>query len=414
METLRIAFISSHHPAEVSQGLATVVSSLARRLVRRGHEVWVFYPYARGGEPPPPQEAWNGIQAVPVGWRYWRILPFGKDLEFSWRASRRLPSPLDAVISNNENGGRFVMRRCHRIEGHRGAAAVALDVFHGLAIRFLTMGRVRRPPTWNNRMGYHLDRYAVRWLEGGGARQADVCIACSQAIRHELLGEYGIPPDRVVVIPNGVGEIQPRTELERREAREALGLPPDEFVISFVGRDAPRKGLDVAEEAIHRVREAGIPGRLLNVGNLEGRAPFTRNLGSVEPSWKRRILSASDVFLFPTRYEGDPVVVKEAAALGLAVITTSEAHVEILRPGEDYWLVPENTPEAHAAALRELYRSPELRERFGRHALRAVARWTFDTQTDSYERLIRTCLDRRLAGIPGSLASEGWRPAPEA
>jgi glycosyltransferase involved in cell wall biosynthesis len=390
-ETLRLAFVSPHHPSETSWGLTHVLSSISRLMAREGHEVDVYYP-VKGSQLPPP-DVWEGVRAIPVGWSRAARLPFGPDMEFSWRVARALPPGLDVVMAHNENGGAFVMRRVRQMRrSGSGRSPVAVHAFHGVGLRFLEMGRARRPRQLRPRLGYFSDWLALRWFEGGGARSADACVACSAAIGEELQQIYRIPDRRIRVIYNGVEPERAVTPEERAEARRSLGLADDTSVLSFVGQDTHRKGLDVATRAVSLLVRQGRKVVLLNVGNSTPSTDQVHSFGIVDAPTKRRILVASDVFFLPTRYEGLPLVVQEAAALGLPVVTTAAAHVEWGTPGRDFVLVSPNTPEAAAEALAPLLGSEEARHALAEGGRRELGSRRYDVQAREYLALFRELL----------------------
>jgi glycosyltransferase involved in cell wall biosynthesis len=390
-ETLRLTFVSSSHPSESARGLAHTVSELGRRMAREGHDVEVYYPVR--GDRLPPKDVTDGIRSVPVGCTGSVRLPFGPNLEFSWRVARALSAERDVVVGHNENGGVFVMRRARQLRRARSARGpVAVQAFHGIGLRFLQIGRSRRPNRLLPRLGYFSDWAALRALEGGAARRADVCVTCSAAIGKEVRALYRVPPRRIRVIYNGV-EAQPTpTPSEREEARRSLGLEDDTVALSFVGEDTHRKGLDVASAAVRLLRERGRHVVLLNIGNPVPSSEGVRSFGVVDAPTKRRVLVASDVFLLPTRYEGLPAVVQEAAALHLPVVTTLAANVEWGEPGRDFVRVEPNTPAATAAALEPLLASPEHRRAIGEAGYRELGSRGYDEPAREYLSLFREML----------------------
>ncbi len=391
MESLRIALLSSHHPAERSMGLSHIVSWVAHYLARWGNEVTVYYPATGKGRPPSPS-LWEGVRAVGTPADRFPWLPFGAELEFSRRVSRALPPGLHVVMAHNELGGRFAMRR--RGAGAPGAGQpLRVAAFHGLSLRFLEMGRARRPPGLRSRLGFQADRSTLRWFEGGGARLADLCVACSHGVAADLVRAYGVAPRRLRVVLNGVDRAPAVLPPEREEARRSFGVPPGTFVLSLLARDPWRKGLDIARKTVHHLREQGVPALLLNAGNEEPPSDGVLGLGVVPEERKRALLAAADVFYLPTRYEGFPAVVQEAAALGLPVVTTPEANLEGGVPGVDYLIVNEEDPIGHAAALRGLYEDPARRDVLALRGRAVLGARTFEAQARQYLELFRTGLD---------------------
>ncbi len=392
-ETLRLTFVSPHHPSESSWGLTHTLSAVCRRMAREGHEVDVYYPVKSAA--PPPVDYWEGVRALPVACFRAERFPFGPDYEFSWRVARDLAPDRDVVVIHNENGGTFVMRRARALRRAGRRAPVAIAAFHGLGLRFLQTGRARRPDRLRPRLGYFSDWASLRVLEGGGARNADVCVVCSAAIGRELTALYRVPPSRIRLIYNGVEPEPAPTPEEREAARRSLGIGDGTLALAFMGQDTHRKGFDVATGALRLLAQRGLRVVLLNIGNAEPSSGPVVSFGVVDAPTKRRILAASDVFLLPTRYEGLPAVVQEAAVLHLPVATTRAANVEWGTPGKDFVLIDPNTPEAAADALQPVLESAAARRAVAEGGYRELGSRRYDQQTREYLDLFRQLLDGR-------------------
>jgi len=154
-----------------------------------------------------------------------------------------------------------------------------------------------------------------------------------------------------------------------------------EPVIGFVGRLTRDKGIPELIEAFDEVLRRAPSVWLLLVGW------FDRSEDALSESLRRRILAhpriiytgfvadtarwyrAMDVMVLPTRREGFPNVVLEAAATGIPVVTTlSTGSRDAVLPEVTGLLIPAGYPQAIAAALLRLIRNPEERARMGRAA----------------------------------------------
>ncbi len=227
-------------------------------------------------------------------------------------------------------------------------------------------------------------------------RQAKVVIAVSERIKKELL-EIGVPPERIEVILNGV-DLQ---EFSFGSAeRSQLDLPEEVTLALFVGDiRTPRKNLDTVLHALVEVPEL----HLAVVGATE-RSPYPQlaeklGLGDrVHFLGYRRdvseIMKAVDLFVFPSRYEPFGMVVSEAMAAGLPVITASTTGAaEIVTP--ECGIVLSDSEDTHglAEALSKLASSGEMRKQMGQ-AGRAIAEqhsWMSKSHSyiDLFEELIK-------------------------
>lgn len=243
-----------------------------------------------------------------------------------------------------------------------------------------------------------LEAPAFRWRPGKRL------IAVSRGVREELATFYDTPREHIDVIYNGV---EPGEWAEsalgplRAPAREALGLAPDVPLLLFVG-DFYRKGLAVAINALAaaKSREA----RLLVVGRGEEEAfrAQAASLGVAErlhfTGFQRDVrpyFAAADAFVFPTRYEPFGMVVTEAMAAGLPVITSTVAGAaEVITPGVDGLVVadPEDAA-AFASAIDALLADPERARAMGAAARVAASRVDWDYVARETLVIYREALD---------------------
>jgi glycosyltransferase involved in cell wall biosynthesis len=187
-------------------------------------------------------------------------------------------------------------------------------------------------------------------------RAARRLIAVSSSLRH-YLRERGYASARIREVPNGV----PMTEPARLPY-----MPGSEIVLGTVALFRPRKGIEVLLDAMARMRAAGVPVRLHAVGPFETAAyegsvnELTRSLGLQDAvTWAgfRSDVGAEfrrmHVFVLPSLFgEGMPMVVLEAMAAGLPVVSTRvEGIPQVVRDGLDGLLATPGDPQALADAL---------------------------------------------------------------
>lgn len=222
------------------------------------------------------------------------------------------------------------------------------------------------------------------WVDRLTARWCDRVIAVSAATARFVIETEGIPKAKVIVIPNGVDLNRFRPE-DGASARRALGIPPESFVLSCVGRLHEHKGhRDLFDAlAIIRNRVRGLVCLIAGDGparsHLEDRVRFLglgsicRFLGSIDRI--ETIYSAADVSVLPSRFEGMPNTVLEAMAMARPVVATAvDGSVELVRPNETGILVPPGDVGALAAALLDLSRDSDRREMMGTRAREVAQR----------------------------------------
>ena len=206
------------------------------------------------------------------------------------------------------------------------------------------------------------------------------------AERARVRGRYGLEPSRIHDIPNPL-DLSVWDGVERDAARKTLGVPATARVAVWHGQvQIHRKGLDDLLDAWRLVRRqlSGVDLRLVLVGDGEDRDELRRRSTAdglegvrLVDDWVEdrsrlvALLSAADVYVFPSRHEGLPVAPAEAMACGLPVVAADVSGVEDV-VGETGLVVPRDDPRALADALVSVLADLERARRLGRLARRRV------------------------------------------
>ena len=177
-------------------------------------------------------------------------------------------------------------------------------------------------------------------------------IALTPSVLGDLQRFYGVPSEDVDILPNGYKSDEFHVglrELYRLEKRREIGVPLDAWVVLFVANEWERKGLLPLMEAIAALDDANI--HLVAVGRLpqsmvQRKAADLGLLGRVHmvssTSSVNRWFGMADVFALPTVYEAWGMVVIEAMASGLPVLTSSLAGAsEAVEIGKNGFLLKE-------------------------------------------------------------------------
>ncbi len=237
-------------------------------------------------------------------------------------------------------------------------------------------------------------------MEGASLRAADGVISSSACSRDWCARLHGIDANDVEVVHLGVDLEEFKPPTERRSGRR----------IVFVGRLAPSKGVEHLVEAVrslapsHEGLELVLVGRGEpdHVDRLRGRLADSRAtlevVGHVDRSELPSILGRADVLAAPSLYEGGPgLVFLEAMACGVPVIASAAGGAgEIVRPGENGFLVPPADVDAIAGAIDALISVPELARKLGDGGRRFVEEHA-DTRNcvARLEQVYRGALDRK-------------------
>jgi len=228
------------------------------------------------------------------------------------------------------------------------------------------------------------------------ARPGHRVVAVSQLIAHQLEEAYGAWDAPIPVIPPGVAAEAPVAAAQRRQGREALGLPVAGTLCLLVARNPMRKGLPTVLAALDRLGDDVL---LLVVGaNSASRACVAQAPESVrrrvhlvpETSQVAPYYQAADLYVHPTLNDSFGMAPLEAMSFGLPVILSPApwcGFAQYVRAGEEALVLshPERADEL-AAAIDRLRSDDGLRARLAlgmqavlaRHAWPEVARQYLD------------------------------------
>lgn len=306
-----------------------------------------------------------------------------------------------AWLHNKMLNGLFRKYRPQIVHTHLSGIRYALP----LAIQYRTPVRVHTLHSLAEKeIGERANRLvrvlAFRYRVGG---VVPVAIADEVARSLETVYEYRSP----VIIPNGVptDEYAPNPP-KRAQLRHAQGVETNGIVIVHVGRFSEVKNHMLLLQAFARVRsDQPIYLWLLGDGELRpAMEQLAQELGVADRVrfWGVRsdvadILNAADIFVLPSKWEGNPLSVMEAMATGLPVVATAVGGVpELVEEGVSGFLTPNEDADAFTNALQRLVDNAELRRRMGEAALRR-AREKFDIRhtVRAYEALYEEILQRK-------------------
>jgi glycosyltransferase involved in cell wall biosynthesis len=248
-------------------------------------------------------------------------------------------------------------------------------------------------------------RLLERWL----ARSSTALVAVSPQVRDDLVALGVAPREQFVVVRLGI-ELEQRVAAERDgrgESRRILGIAPDRFAVGWIGRMTGVKRTEDVLHAFRRLRDQGVDACLCMIGDGPDRAAVERSaheLGIMRDTlflgYQEEVApfyAAFDALILPSINEGTPVSAIEALAAGRPVVATRVGGVpDVVREGEDGFLVEPGDVDALADRLARLAADPKLRERLGDAGrARVIPRYSVERLVDDVDLLYRSLLAAR-------------------
>jgi glycosyltransferase involved in cell wall biosynthesis len=207
----------------------------------------------------------------------------------------------------------------------------------------------------------------------------DIAIAVSQSTAEFVITARKIPPEKVKVVYLGVPLEEfsrDRGAAEIEAARRELGIAPGDFAIGTVTRLHDSKGNSFLVDAARLVLNDRPNTRFFIVGEGPLRQPLEEQARALNIADRftfagfakdvPRVVSAFDVSVFPSLWEGTPLTVFEALAMGKPIVATdADGLLDVLTHEKDAIIVPKRSPGALAAGLIRMIDEPTTRARLG-------------------------------------------------
>ena len=372
-------------------GPALHVAYLTEGLRKRGYDTTlVAGSLARGEDSMAFVADARGVEIVRIDELGREISPL-RDLMATIRLAKLIRKERPQILHTHTAKAGTVGRVAARLAGSR-RPPIVVHTFHGHVLRGY-FGPVRTL----------FFRLLERWLAAG----TTALIAVSPQVRDDLVALGVARRERFVVIRLGI-ELDERVAPEqngRAESRRYLGIPGDRFAVGWIGRMTAVKRTDDVLIAFKILRDSGVDAVLCMVGDgpdrrqLEQRAHelgvardtvFLGYQEDVAPFY-----AAFDTLVLPSGNEGTPVTVIEALAAERPVVATRVGGVpDVVRDGEDGFLVEAGATDDLAERLGRLARDPVLRTRMGRKGReRVLPRYAVNRLVDEVDQLYRSLLD---------------------
>jgi UDP-glucose:(heptosyl)LPS alpha-1,3-glucosyltransferase len=383
---MRVAL--SFHGCHRRGGVERILLECANYLQRRGHEVHI-YSSAWDKAALESQIHCHDVHAYsrpPV----LRALTFSRQCTLEIQKSRPPADVLGAFGVMSPPGGvlwvqsvhRAWMEISHRNRGLSGRLKQRLNPIHPVLLRM--------------EQSYF------------GDRKYKKLIALTGAVKSDLMRLYHVPDEDIVILPNGYSPTEfslERRDAYRQEMRAQLGYQERDRVVLFVANELERKGFGPLLRALSLLKNDAV--RLLVVGRVSpgtyqaeiqqsgfaDRIQFTGSANEVA-----RYYAAADLFALPTQYEAWGMVIVEALACGLPVLTSRLAGAAItVQEGHTGYLLedPRDVTEI-AGKVRQLL---DCRMEPPERIADSVREYAWPRILARYEQVLLECSDAAMPAL---------------
>ena len=375
----RVLVLSWEYPPLIEGGLARVVVKQSEGLVALGAEVHVL---TRGGEESPEEEVVNGVHVHRV-LEPTRPTDLGEFVAWVERMNS------DMLAAGVELGDRIDFDIVH---GHDWLVANACD---HLAKRFGAPLVTTIHATEYGRHQGHVVEHPQSYIHGVErwiTNRSDKVLVCSTFMREQVVDVFGVEPDRVEVIPNGIDpeDLQPQNDEELRKLRESFAAP-DEQLILLVGRLVYEKGFQDALEALPEIIERQPKTRFIVAGSGTheqelrrqaeelGLMEHGRFLGWIGDDVLHSLYRIADVCVVPSIYEPFGLVALEAMASSCPCIVADTGGLREVVPHDEVGLrFRARDPQSLAEMTVRVLADAKLCRRLTEEAFRHLRRFDWD------------------------------------
>jgi len=364
-------------PFPPREGIGNYVYGLSTKLIEKGHKVTVI---TRGSWNKTQREVIDGIDVIKAP--FIPIYPFYIHVHgmFVNKIFKSLESQIDVVHIHTP------------LSPLIQTSLPIVTTIHTSILTNIRSIEVADPRSMIERI---MGRFVSYPIELKLLKRSDMITTVSHHVAQELR-EYGVNPNEVTVIGNGVDEtiftpIKNKTE--------------DRYIL-YTGRLGYRKGLfdliDCGKYICEKYPDVTfvIPGKGALLGKLQKRVEEIdlqerfKFLGYVDRERLINLYQNATIHVIPSHYEGLPTVLLEAMACGLPVVATAvSGNLDVLSHGENGILISPKKPKEMADAVSMLLDDDEMRRILGKAARRTIEeRYTWDRTCQKILKVYRGVL----------------------
>ena len=397
---MKILFVSDVSIQNVIGGAERVLYEQTTRLAARGHDVHILTRRL-----PAHQLGDDVIQNV----REWRY-PVNQDNAVSFftstlRNGKRLfetiskANNFDCINFHQPFSAFAVMRSasCNNIKKVYTCHSLAFEEY---------ASRNAKPHSFSKSIVHSFHLASRRWIEKKVLNRSDLIVVLSLYTRAKLLDIYGVPDEKIAIIPGGIDLVRFHPAADKREVRERLHLPLGKTILLTVRNLVSRMGIENLIRAMQEIVKS-VPNIVLIIGgmgplkndllvmsrslNLDHHIQFS---GFIPEAALPEYYQAADIFVLPTiELEGFGLVTLEALASGTPVLGTPVGGTqEILSRFDSRFLFQDTRHESISRLIietcQEYLNKPDKWQRDSRQCRHFAEKYySWETNVDSTEHL---------------------------
>jgi len=352
-------------------GPFTVVQTISKELVKRGHEVKILttnaFSYTKDLVSKPVRYKQYGYEVISFPRSLYKLIPFN--------VSPQTLTFISDFIKWSDVIHLHSWRHFHDIVVCRYSKASHTPYVlqsHGSLVRKVGMKTVKL--LYDFTLGLCVAKAASKII---ALNRLEVFYAM----------KLGVPREKIVIMPNGV-ELAEYKDLPRKGSfRKKFRIPATKKIILYLGRIHWIKGLDILVKACYLMKKCGYRNFVLViVGPDDGYLHIIKRMvtqlrlqefilftGPLYGKMKLAAYTDADVYVLPSRYETFPMTVLEAYACGVPVIASDiEGLKEIVVNGKTGYLFSLQSTMDLTTKILTLLTNEYLRKRFSKEAVRLV------------------------------------------
>ena len=355
-------------------GIETVIRELNEQLSKEGYKFTIFchdkYPSVK-------KYPYGTVYCIKEKFLYFGILP--PDFEY---ALNILSKKFDIIHAHYQTVWYPLIRRFMKKIPY-------IVTFHGIPLKELFI----KPPYLNfdgklrRLLGYVFERFS--------ANSSDVVVACSKSVKEDLIKFYGIPKNKIRVIYNGV-DVKKFRPINKDKCRKMLKLDKDTFYGLSVMTEPKRKGLDILMGIVDILKKSNAKKvKIIIIGQKGVDDDYVSFHERVPYDELALYYNSANLFIYPSFYNGLPLVTLLALACGVPIIVSENTKMEHIKNGKEGYIIDKLDPNMYFEKIIFLSQNKDILDSMSKAARETALRVSWENQAREYKKLYTELLKKK-------------------